>query len=188
MSTLISIKCYNTYIEDYILGVKGMAFKIDSKVDYSGLDKIMKNMARLTEREVSVGYDDTPHSDGNSMADIAGWQEEGVRARSGEEGAWHIPPRPFMDMASSIWASDIEKESAKVVSSALKGNESVLNKNLGLIGESGRESIQAAIDTQQFTKLSPTTIRIKRAKNSRFPETILVDSGKLYEGMSVKIK
>ena len=167
-----------------------MAFKIDSKIDMSGLDKIMKNMERLTERSVEVGYyDDDPHEGSDvSMGTLVNWLENGTRSRSGEEGAYHIPPRRFVEQGSSIWVDGIEKESAQVVARALQGRESQVNTLLDKIGEEGKESIQASMDMQNFKALAPTTVKLKKAKGSRYATTQLIDTGELYEGIKIKVK
>ena len=167
-----------------------MAFKIDCKMDYKNLEKLMKNMERLTERSVEVGYYDDDQHDGSdvSMGTLANWMEHGVRSRSGEEGAWHIPPRPFMEQSVPIWTDSIEKESAKVVAKALQGKEGQLSGLLDKIGEEGKDAIQTSIDLGNFKELAEVTVKLKQAKGSRFPTVKLVDGGELYEGIKVKVK
>lgn len=164
-----------------------MAIKLKSSVDNTELNKIFANLNRLSEREVSVGYDGSPHegSKNLSKAELVNIIEGGARNAG---GGMKLPPRPFMEMAASIWENDIEALSAKVVKGSLENNNNVVNKALDEIGVLGVQAIQSAIDSQAFAKLKPSTINIKRDKGSRFPEMILVDTGDIYESQVVSIK
>lgn len=159
--------------------------KLSCKIDYKSINRMIEDLQRLSTTEVNVGFDDTLHSDGNSLADIANWMENGVRD---PEGGWHTEPRRFMSMAQGLWADNIDKEITAIVTGSLQHNNAKVSKNLDLIGEEGKQSIQDAMDSQQFKKLSPTTLRLKRAKNARYIEDILFESGKLYEDIVVEIK
>ncbi len=164
-----------------------MSIKLDTEFDYSGYNQVMKDIQRLVEREVAVGFDDSDHSDKDelTMAELAIIHENGTRGR---DGGYHIPPRKFVTRAGYNLAEVINAESEAVVINSLKGKHSLVNKHLDAIGEKGIQATQEAIDRQGYRKLSPTTIRIKRHKNSRYPTEQLLDSEALYEGVMYKIK
>ena len=164
--------------------------RLETKIDMRNIEKMIKNLNRLETTEVVIGFDESPHSSEDDLtnAELAIIMERGVRGSEEEEGAWKIPPRPFIFQGGLILADDIGQPSRLVVANTMKGNVSQVNTNLNKIGVMGVEATQESIDRQRFKKLSPTTIRIKRAKNSRFPTTILVDSGSLYESVNYEIK
>jgi hypothetical protein len=57
------------------------------------LDKLVSRMEKLSSKSVLVGFFDTNYDDSNegiSVAQVAQWQEEGVK-----NGADFAPPRPF---------------------------------------------------------------------------------------------
>jgi len=163
-----------------------MAFKIDSKIDYSGLDKIMKNMERLTERSVSVGFGGEEHEpSGLSVGEIANFLEGGVRnSKSGVTSK----PRPIVTRAAIPWVEDSEKEIRLATIAALQGKEVKLNKELDDIAEKGVLSIQENIDNQGFEPLEQSTISIKRSKGSRWPTKVALDTGFLYQNIEKSVK
>ena len=161
--------------------------KLECSIDMKNINRMIKDLNRLEEREVVVNVDDTPTEKDPSVTneDVAIWMERGVR---GADGGYHIPPRPFFFRGAVLWEEDIHNEAKLVLTNTLKSNNAQVNKNLDKIGEKGVASVQESINRQGFAKLSPTTIRIKRAKNSLFPTTALVDSGSLYEAINYQIK
>ncbi len=164
-----------------------MGIELDCNVDQRALDKIMRNIAELAQREVVIGLDDTDHSpnDELSMQELGVIMEHGTKNK---DGTYHIPPRRFFSQAGYLLAENIEKESRAVVINTVKSKHALVDKNMDMIGVKGVDAVQGAIEMQKFRKLSPTTIRIKKAKGSRTPTTMLVDSGALFESATYKIK
>ena len=159
--------------------------KVKTDICWDGLHDMVKNLNRLEDREVRAGFDERIHEgSGLKTCTLAGYMEHGVRGETGMK----IPPRPFLRQSADIWENSIEKESLAVVKHTLSGKESLVSKNLELIGEEGKEAIQASIELQNFTELSPTTIRIKEAKSSRYARDILLDSGELFQSATADIK
>ena len=161
--------------------------KLECSIDMKNINRMIKDLNRLEEREIVVNVDDTPTEKDPSVTNnnVAIWQEFGVRAKG---GGFHIPPRKFFFRGAVLWEKDIHNEAKLVLTNTLKANHTQVNKNLDKIGEKGVSSVKESIDRQGFAKLSPTTIRIKRAKNSLFPTTALVDSGSMYEAINYQIK
>ena len=159
--------------------------KIKTDIDWSGLNKIQKQMERLEQREVKAGYGDEIHTEsGLKMSQLASYMENGVRGDTGMK----IPPRPFIAQALTIWQDSIEKESMLVVDNAIKGKDAVVNKHLQTIAAEGIASLQDSIEMQNFKELSPITVRIKEAKGSRFARDMLLDSGELFQSATSDIK
>lgn len=155
--------------------------KINCSIDKSGLHKMIGALNKLEKREVSAGFDGEMHGDDKiTMAELAIIHDRGVKGK--------IPPRPFMKQAALLVSDEIGKEAASVVTNTLKNNPSLVQRDLVKVGTKGAEAIQEAIDRGQFRKLSPTTIRIKKAKNSLYPEDILIDSSELYQSAGYHIK
>lgn len=160
--------------------------KVSTKIDWSGLQRMTKDLERLEQREVKAGFDDSTHEgSGLTNAKLAGYLEKGVRK---EGGGMKIPPRPFIAQAATIWASSIERESNLVVKNILKGNEAQVSRQLDIIASIGVESLQNSMELQNFAALAPSTLRIKAAKGSRHPTDILLDSGELFSSMISEVK
>jgi hypothetical protein len=163
--------------------------KIETKIDMSEIDKMLRNLNNLEEREVSAGFTDTPHEgSGMSMGELAIIHEHGVRSEAGSNKPWKIPPRPFMEQASHLLTNSIDKESRLVVENALKGKESITSKYLDDIADINKDTIQESIEMQNFTPLSPITVRIKKDKGARHVTEMLLESGELFEGIETEVK
>ena len=162
--------------------------KLECSIDMKNIERMIKDLNRLETTEIVIGFDDTDHGpeDDLTNSELALIMERGVRGSEGE-GQWKIPPRPFLFRSGTILLEDIDNPSKLVVSNTLKGNAGLVNSNLEKIGKLGVEAVQESIDRQGFRKLSPTTIRIKRAKNSRYATKQLLDSGSLYESVTYDI-
>jgi hypothetical protein len=159
--------------------------KVSTKIDWSGLQRMTKDLERLEQREVKAGFDDSTHEgSGLTNAQLAGYLETGVR----RSGSGSTPPRPFIRQAATIWASSIERESNLVVKNILKGKEAQVSRQLDIIASLGVDSLQNSMELQNFAALAPSTLRIKAAKGSRHPTDILLDSGELFQSVVSEVK
>lgn len=161
--------------------------KLKCDIDYTDFNRMIKDLNKLDSTEVNIGVDDSPRDDDPTLTnqDIAVFLEKGTRGVNGKGG---MPPRPFMLKGAVLLSKEIDTESLRVVQNTLKGKATVVNKYLDKIGEQGVDSVQLAIDQQGFTKLAPSTIKIKRDKGSRYPTKTHLDTGELYEAINYKIK
>jgi len=157
--------------------------KILTTIDSKEMKRIIKDLNRLSKKELHSGFDSSSHSSGLTNKELASILENGTRD---PQGGMHTPPRKFITQAASIWLSSIDKESSLVIKNILQGNDALAGKYLDEINEAGEQSIQQSIDTQNFKSLSPTTLRLK--KDSAHPTEILLESGELYQSVISFIK
>ena len=159
--------------------------KVKTDICWDGLHDMVKNLNRLEDREVAVGYGGGLHDDsGLTVGELAIITEKGVRRDNGGS----TPPRPFMALAKNILAESITPLSVNVVKNTLLDKNSIVTRDLHKIGDLGTESIQMAIDTQEFAALKPETVKIKKQQGSRFADQIILDTGELYQSIEVKVK
>ncbi|CAH9012659.1 putative neck protein [Vibrio phage 277E43-1] len=149
--------------------------EIDCKVDMSGFDAVVKDLNTLGDYQVEWGYpDDTKHPEEptQTIAQIAYWQEVGVKAKGG--GKWKNPPRPFMSISAILADSEMRKYNDQVMLSLGKGTSSVKN-SLDYVAKTSADTVRESIETQNFTPLAKSTITQKQS------DTILIDSGVMYD-------
>lgn len=156
--------------------------KVKCVIDYTNINRMIKDLNKLEEREVASGFDETPHSSGLTSAGLANILENGTR---GKEGGMHIPPRRFMEQAGVILSSAIDKEARLVLENTLKGKPTLVNQHLDKIAEISKDSIQESIEMQNFAELSSITLRLK--KDSTHPTEILLENGELFENIITRI-
>ncbi len=163
-----------------------MSIKTDCKIDATGFHNMLRNMEKLIDHQVDIGYDDTKHEDSDlTMGELARIHEYGVR---GGKTGWKIPPRNFVEDGANLLNAIIAREVRLVAVNTLQGRHPAAHKHLVDIGDKGEETLVQAIDDGKFWKLKPTTIKIKRDRGLPHPEAILVATGQLREGAVVKIK
>lgn len=149
--------------------------EIDCKIDFSGYNKVLKDLNTMDSLQVEWGYpDDTRHNEhpNVTVAQIAYWNEMGVKEKGG--GDWRMPPREFMSLSSIMVGSDMKRLSDQVMLALGKGEFSI-KQSLNYVAKEAGDSVREAIDTQNFLPLEQSTITQKGH------DTILIDSGQMYD-------
>lgn len=155
---------------------------IDVDLDLSGLDELEREMEWLDDQVVEYGFLDPARIHPTAevpVAQVAVWNNYGTKGDGGKK--WHIPPRPFFDLAE-LYVEDLldSKFARRIGQSFLEGRASY-TKALDFIGKESAEQIQFAIDEGDYKALAPSTIRLKGS------DTILINSGFMYNSVSSKL-
>lgn len=69
--------------------------KVGLKIDESGMKSVREMLSPRNSKTINTGWWDTVHEDGNMVAQIAAWNEEG-HINGGMFSGTVTPPRPFI--------------------------------------------------------------------------------------------
>ena len=155
---------------------------IDAELDLSGFDELERELNWLETQTVEYGFINSTIKHPTAkvpVAQVADWNNSGTKSSSGNK--WHIPPRPFMDLAS-IYVDDLmsTKLGKRIGQSFLEGKASY-SKALDFIGKESADQVKYAIDEGDFKALAPSTVRRKAS------DTILIHSGFMYNSVDSQV-
>lgn len=143
---------------------------------------LQADLNSLEDRQVEVGYfEDQIHTEsGLPLASIADYNNNGVLSKNGT--SYHIPPRPFAEMATMFMQDDIDKYNRLIEDALYWGGKKQIIRSLKMIGQEASDEYRNAIDTQDFKPLAPSTIRQKGSS------VILIETNQLYNDATYKIE
>ena len=144
-----------------------------SKLDSDVMDSLMKEWQHLETKQVEYGYvnPNVIHPTAKvPVASVAFWNNNGTKSKGGK--GWHIPPRPFMDLADIITQDEMDKYTKKVDNALNYGRNHVMGA-LNNVGADAADNIREAIDEGDYKALAPSTVKGKSS------DTILIESGVL---------
>lgn len=125
------------------------------KEDTKGLDRILDNLAKLSAKEVQVGFFDKKYGDDNNnlyVAQVAQWNEEGHMTG----GGGYSPPRPFFrsHLFSSVKSSRYTTPLGKMIYKVME-KEQTVNSSLKKFGEGLALELAQIIDEGDFAPNAP---------------------------------
>jgi hypothetical protein len=151
-----------------------------------GWSNIVSEIGKIDQSFVQVGVqaDAEPYPEGESVADVAYYNEFGTDT---------IPSRPFMRQTFDTKSAELSKRIQAQMGMILDGKQSVYHA-LAILGEWYQLQIQKEIVDGNWTPNAPSTLKIKEAKsNSDNKETDgevhpLIDTGRLRQSIRYVVK
>lgn len=114
------------------------------------------------------------HDDGPTIAQVAAWNEFGVR---GPGGAWRIPPRPFMRLTAEQRGAEWTRRLTRRLGDVLRGTRDLVSVGSEL-GQIMRGHVQLQITTLSEPPNAASTLRQKAPRTNP-----LIDTGQMRQSV-----
>lgn len=168
---LMSGKGYSTKVK----GSKGF--------DVKAVNKFIEDVGQGITLTVGI-HEDAGEAEGTTLAQIAYWNENGVKtkATSESDSPWRIPPRPFMRPTIDSQGKKADQMLSKEIEKIFQGKKkSSIATALGRVGAFLAGAIQRKITTLKRPPNAPSTIKKKGSSNP------LIDTGAMRQAVGFKV-
>lgn len=162
-------------------------FKVKTKrVNPDWAKKLSKALDGLKRKEVAVGFPmgteaaAVTYPEGQSVLEVAVWNEYGVPAASGGKG-WRIPPRPFMEQSIDRIKADSSGVMSNLVKSVQSGKVEP-GKALNIVALFAEGAVKEEITDGVFAPNAPRTVKRKKSDHP------LIDTGKMRQSVVAVVR
>jgi hypothetical protein len=168
-----------------LMSGKGFTTKVKGSkgFDVKAVNKFMDDVGHGVTLTVGI-HEDAGENSGTTIAQIASWQEFGVKTKATtvDGSPWRIPPRPFMRPVIDSQGPKAEKMLAAEIEKIFQGKKKAnILTALGRVGAFLAGAIQRKITTLKRPPNAPSTIKKKGSSNP------LIDTGAMRQAVGFKV-